>query len=109
MAIIPTTPVRNQSYRTVTLAADATIIGVRLAKSIPQGEWLGASPAAGAEEEGVKVRPTNVTATIGTAANAEPDYILLHNGPAGGYTQQAHLAMGTYRVNAVVTGIMTNA
>ena len=109
MALIATTPVRNQSYRNVTLAADATIIGVRLAKSIPQGEWIGASPAAGAEEEGVKVRPTNVTATIGTTVDSDPDYILLHNGPAGGYTQQAQLAAGRYRVNSVVTGIMTNA
>ena len=108
MAVIQTTPVVGESYRTFT-ATDDTIIGVRLAKTIPQGDWIGASPSAGDEEGDVKVRPTNVTATISTAASADPDYIVLHNGPKGGFTQELRVTgAANFRTNAVVTAVITN-
>ena len=109
MAVIETTPVVGENYRTFTATSD-TIIGVRLAKTIPQGDWTIASPSAGDEEGGVRVRPTNVTATISTAASADPDFIVLHNGPKGGFTQQLKFETGgaNFRTNAVVTAVITN-
>ena len=38
----------------------------------------------------------------------EPDFILMHNGPKGGFTQQITLPAGIYRVNGVVQKIITN-
>ena len=124
MAFIASRPVENESYREVVIpGANQRILGVRLARTIPAGAWEGAVPAGaaglGLEQGDIKVRPTNVTATIGTLDAATPDpaieaaggydpsYIILHNGPAGGYVQQAEFVAGTYRVNAVVAGIVT--
>ena len=108
MAVIQTLPVQGESYRTFT-ATDDTIIGVRLAKVIPAGEWQGASPSAGDEEGDVRVRPTNVTATISTVASEDPDFIVLHNGPNGGFTQELRVTgAANFRTNAVVTAVITN-
>ena len=63
-----------------------------------------------AVEGEVKVRPTNVTATITTGANT---IILLKNGPKGGFTQGGVIGTGTgtgivaATVNDVVQAIIT--
>lgn len=108
MAVIDTTPVDGQSYRTFTMDA-GTIIGVVLTRTIPAGPWQGTG-AAGSEQGDVRVRPTNVTATVSHAAGAEPDVILLHNGPNGGFTQQFKptTAAANFRTNSVVRAIITS-
>lgn len=105
MAVIQTTPAPGEGHRTFTNVAANTIIGVRLAKTIPAGDHIAGS--AGSEQGDVKVRPTNVTATIGTTADTDPDYIVLHNGPNGGFTQELKVGSGTFRTNAVVTAVIT--
>ena len=68
-------------------------------------------------QNGVKVRPTNVTAVISTVAGTgstvsdterNNSLILLQNGPKGGFTQTGNLAAGSYWVNDVVRGVITD-
>lgn len=87
----------------VALVATETIIGVELRKTINLG---GDDETAGT----TKVRPTNVTATIASTPGGSADgVILLHNGPAGGFTQQFKGAAGNYAVNAVIAAVITTA
>ena len=104
MAVIPlnaaTTTINGEEYSTVDLAAGANITGVVLRRQLEN-------------DNSVKVRPTNVTATIGTVAATatagEPNYILLHNGPAGGFNQGGVISAAaiTVAVNGVVEAIIT--
>ena len=114
MAVIPlnaaTTTINGEAYSTFTIPALPTpvtgtpstrghiVTGVLLRRELEN-------------DNSVKVRPTNVTATIGsvpaTAGAGEPDVIILHNGPAGGFNQKVQLAPGTYAVNGVIQGILT--
>lgn len=111
MAVRQATPSDGGNYSTVTLTATETVIGVRIAKTIPAGDFPGGTHSAGDEFGDVRVRPTNVTATIASASgDNDPDFILLHNGPNGGFTQQFKPgAAGTFRTNAVVTAVITDA
>ena len=91
----------------VTLADNEIITGVVLEKTI---------------QDGIKIRPTNTTATInivpdtGTVDDAEragDKVILLHNGPKGGFTQSGFSLDGTtadpedYLVSDNVKAILT--
>ena len=112
MARRVTTYTAASNRYTIEAGANETILGVELKESIPQGY-----DSAGAPEGDVKIRPTNVTATISTvgaasiaAATQEPNYILLKNGPQGGFSQSARLENTmVYQVNAVVAAVITDA
>ena len=80
----------------IELTATETVIGVELNREIG---------------DGVKVRPTNVTAAMAPApgADANVDYILLHNGPKGGFTQPFKGTAGFYNVGDVVRALITDA
>ena len=67
---------------------------------------------------GVKIRPTNTTATINVAAGSgaitddERDAakaILLHNGPKGGFTQQFKGGGGDHLVSDNIAALITDA
>ena len=110
MAVIKTTPVHSASdeknYRTFT-ANGELVVGVVLSTRIPSGNYP-SGLTAGDEYGDIKIRPTNVTATISSEADEDPNFIVLHNGPAGGFTQQLQLAAsGTYRANAAVLEVIT--
>ena len=113
MAYIATTRVvtNEEGSRSFDLPANATVIGVELARTIPQGYMEDPNTAGNYIPQGeVIVRPTNVTATVGVAAGDDPSYILLKNGPQGGFTQNLRLGAAAAGVltNAVVTGIITD-
>ena len=93
MARHTTNAVANNAagVRTAT-GVSGTIIGIELVRNLPNG---------------VKIRPTNVTATCGVS-EAEPDqFILLHNGPKGGFSQNYNGA-DTLFFNAVVAAVITD-
>ena len=105
MARISSIPVAGENYSTITVGSGEvghSIIGIVLKKEIAGG---------------VKIRPTNVTATISSVpynsggTPTDPDYILLHNGPKGGFSQE--LVLGAvdqiYRVNDVIEAVITKA
>ena len=110
MAKIETTPVAGENYRTFDSPSTiTTVVGVVLSTRIPSGSYS-SGLGAGDEEGDIKIRPTNVTATIGSDHDIDPDYILLHNGVNGGFSQQLLLeASETYRVNSVVKAVITNS
>ena len=90
---------------TISLIATETVIGVELRKEINLG---GTDTTAGT----TRVRPTNVTATIAAEPGVGEDasgFILLHNGPAGGFTQNFKAAAGDYEVNEVIEALITDA
>ena len=98
MAVIEKNPMGR-----VTLATTDVIVGVVLERTI---------------QNGVKVRPTNTTATINIvpdtstvddAERAADKIILLHNGPKGGFTQSGFTmnADGDYLVSENVAHIIT--
>ena len=106
--------VDNPGVRTAT-GVNGTIIGVELFKEIPQGYTAdgrtpipGEDPAlAGSFPQGVKIRPTNVTATCGESVTTSDNFILLHNGPSGGFTQNYNGAT-TLFFNSVVRAVITD-
>ena len=110
------TVVNGETYiqRQAMLRANERIIGVELARTIPQAKVSTGTGAADFElREEVKVRPTNVTAVIGTEVATplienQNDYILLHNGPAGGFRQEYTGPAGLYHFNDVVRAVVTN-
>ena len=115
MARIPTRPSGddNPGIRTAT-GITGTIIGVELFKEIPQGFTAnGRTPiptqnaTTGNIPGGVRVRPTNVTATCGETVETADNFILLHNGPAGGFTQN-YRGGATLFFNSVVRAVITD-
>ena len=86
----------------ITLVAAEVISGVVLEDTI-QGD--------------VKIRPTNTTAWICTdpavddLEDVDPTerFILLHNGPKGGFTQGGALGAGTFLVSQNVFAVITNS
>ena len=110
--------VDNPGIRMATVPTSATIIGVELFREIPQGYETDAGnviPVGGM----VRIRPTNVTATCGelldgqtaNAANidtAASRFILLHNGPRGGFSQDYKGSQGTLYFNSVVRAVITD-
>ena len=55
------------------------------------------------------VAGTNNAAIVDLEEYDEDLIILLHNGPAGGFTQQARVAAGEYIVNEVIKAVITDA
>ena len=87
----------------VTLVATEVVTGVILERTIQQNT--------------VRIRPTNTTATInivaatGTVTQAERDaakLILLHNGPKGGFTQTGAPGAGDFLVSDNVAAVITD-
>ena len=106
MARIATTaaPAPDAGIRTAT-GITGTIIGVELFKEIPAGfEIVGTTITPYGE---VKVRPTNVTATCGETVATADNFILVHNGPNGGFTQN-YRGAGTLFFNSVVRAVITD-
>ncbi len=103
----------NNRYTITAGSAAETVIGVVLKKEIPQS--VSDSGTAGStryteSDQTVEIRPTNVTAVISSTAGAtnDPDYIVLKNGPKGGFKQNLPLtADGVYQVNAVIEAVIT--
>ena len=105
MARIETTVVADEpGFRTAT-GISGTIIGVELFKEIPQGYEVDGTTITpiGA----VRIRPTNVTATCGESLATADNFILLHNGPAGGFTQN-YRGADTLFFNSVVRAVITD-
>ena len=104
MARHTTAPVANNTdgVRTVT-GVTGTIVGVELRKTIEQGFDSNGNPTGE-----VRVRPTNVTATLGETVDTADSFIVLHNGPHGGFTQQYNGA-DTLFTNSVIAAVITNS
>ena len=83
-----------------------TIIGVELLKEIPQGYTVDGTTVTPHGE--VKIRPTNVTATVGESVDESDSFILLHNGPKGGFTQNYNGTATTLFFNSVVRAVITD-
>ena len=106
MARIPTTPVAdNPGFRTAA-SITGTIIGVELFKEIPQGYETGTGGTI-TPIGAVRIRPTNVTATCGESIETADNFILLHNGPGGGFTQN-YRGAATLFFNSVVRAVITD-
>ena len=62
------------------------------------------------EIEGTKVRPSSVTAAIASVhTSGQPDVILIHNSPKGGFTQLPYTIMtgdGSYAVNDAIEAVI---
>ena len=104
MARIATSPSSTPGIRTAT-GVNGTIIGVELFREIPQGYEIDGTTATPIGE--VKIRPTNVTATCGESIDRADSFILLHNGPRGGFTQNYNGA-NTLFFNSVVRAVITD-
>ena len=104
MARIATTASATPGIRTAT-GVDGTIIGVELFREIPQGYEVDGTTVTPIGE--VKIRPTNVTATCGESVETADNFILLHNGPRGGFTQNYNGA-NTLFFNSVVRAVITD-
>ena len=105
MARIATSPASVAGVRTADVGS-ATIIGVELFKEIPQGYTVDGTTVT--PHGGVKIRPTNVTATCGEAVGDSDSFILLHNGPKGGFSQNYNGTATTLFFNAVVRAVITD-
>ena len=105
MARVATTPSTVAGVRTANVG-DNTIIGVELFKEIPQGYTVDGTTVTPHGE--VKIRPTNVTATVGESVNESDNFILLHNGPKGGFTQNYNGTATTLFFNSVVRAVITD-
>ena len=94
--------VKSQTTGTVSIVGNESITGVVLEDTI---------------QTDIKIRPTNTTAWIATDSaiamfeDIEPTerFILLHNGPKGGFTQGGALGAGTYFVSQNVFAVITDA
>ena len=109
---------RQNNRYTVNLGGTAArVIGVVLKTEIPQGildsGTAGATRYTEDTNNVVAIRPTNVTATINSADPADPeaapDYILLKNGPKGGFRQELPAVSGVRQVNSVIAAVITDA
>ena len=105
MARIATTAAAAPGVRTANVGT-ATIIGVELFKEIPQGYTVDGTTIT--PHGDVKIRPTNVTATCGESIGESDSFILLHNGPKGGFTQNYNGTAQTLFFNSVVRAVITD-
>ena len=115
MARIATTvaPAPDAGVRTADIPVAHTIIGVELFKTIPSGYTITGTTIT-PHADTVTIRPTNVTATCGESVETADNFILIHNGPKGGFTQNykggAVGATGnvTLFFNSVVRAVITD-
>ena len=80
--------------------------------NIPPGETVQGVILNRTIQDGVKVRPTNVTAVISFDVSGDENYevIVLQNGPKGGFTQQFLIPSDALRVHAneVIRAVVTD-
>ena len=80
--------------------------------NIPPGETVQGVVLARTIQNGVKVRPTNVTAVISFDVSGDENYevIVLQNGPKGGFTQSFLMPTDALRVtaNEVIRAVVTD-
>ena len=105
MARIATTAVADEPGIRTATSVTGTIIGVELFKEIPAGYTVNGSTIT--PHGDVKIRPTNVTATCGETVATADNFILLHNGPKGGFTQN-YRGGATLFFNSVVRAVITD-